>query len=200
MPASGSAGLGRWPARHVPPSHALGTFTFVKSPRGCKCVQLTSVHAALYKLAAQIMDPLPASDYFGWSELISIGHRASAQGGVPKQGRGVGGGVARPKASHLRPRRQARADTALLTGYAGSSAADELAIGKGGTGWPGLLFLHHLPEKRQQREPVPRPPTCRAWAHLGHGRETPLGRPTCAETWPRPMRSAVMTCKGKSSN
>ena len=31
-------------------------------PRGCKCVQLTSVHAALYKLATQMMDPLPASD------------------------------------------------------------------------------------------------------------------------------------------
>ena len=39
-----------------------------------------------------------------------------------------------------------------------------------------------------------------AWAHLGHGRETPSGRPTCAETWPRQMRSAGTTCKGKPSN
>ena len=71
----------------------------------------------------------------------------------------------------------------LFSRAMGSSAADELAIGKGGTGWLGLLFLHHLPEKRRQREPAPRPPTSRAWAHLGHGRETPLGRPTCAETY-----------------
>ena len=83
-------------------------------PRGCKCVQLTSVHAALCKLATESDDGPIAR--LGWSELISIGHRASAQGGVPKQGRGVGGGVTRPKASHLRPRRQARAATALLTG------------------------------------------------------------------------------------
>ena len=70
-----------------------------------------------------------------------------AQGGVPKQGRGVGGGVASPK--HLIFGHEAkRGRLQCFSRAMGSRAADELAIGKGGTGgtgWLGLLFLRLQP-------------------------------------------------------